>query len=300
MAESLTTLIDLFSRTDFLTGLATGVIGLVVLFAVATTWHNPPVWGVVITLAVVVAISLVIGRHISVVTGITALAIGGFLVDRDPGGLARLVGWAGIAAGAVLIGLRGGLDDLTWLSWTAPVAILIAGWCLRAWSRHLPNTLIGPMVAVTAFGVWVTVPETEHARAFLGAAIPLAIATLAPTRARLSTAGAFALAGLFVWVVAIGGDARPASIIGGWGALGALAILPWVRPDAAETMKRRPLLVLGFHSVFVLMSTRLIGLWESAVVASAALLLLALLALVVAGSMTGRAQPVKVGSHGPE
>jgi hypothetical protein len=118
--------------------------------------------------------------------------------------------------------------------------------------------------------------------------LPLAAATVRPIHARLSTAGAFALAGMVVWVVAIGGDARPGSIIGGWASLGLMVILPFVRPSATMLIERRPFLVVGLHALFVLVAARVIGLWESAVVASIAVLFIAVLAFVVVGSFTKR------------
>jgi hypothetical protein len=157
------------------------------------------------------------------------------------------------------------------------------------------------MMAITAFGIWVTVPETEHARVFLGVAIPMALATMRPVRARISTAGAFALAGLLVWVVAVGGEARPASIIGGWASLGALAILPLVRQGAAALVERRQLVVIGIHVVFVVIASRLIGLWESAVFASVAVLALSTGAFLTFGSLTPRSLgDDRLAAHGPE
>ncbi len=300
MLESLSTLLDLFTRPDFLAGVVAGIVGAGLLYGASRSTQAPPLWGIVFTTATIVAIDLVVSRHLSVTVALVSLAAGGWLLGGERRATTGLAGWAAIVFGAVLIGLRGGLDDLTWLPWAAPVAILIAGWCLATWSSRLPPTLVGPMMAVAAFGVWVTVPETEHARALLGVAIPLALGTLTPIRARLSTAGAFALAGVFVWVVAIGGDARPGSIIGGWGCLGVLAILPWVRPDAADLVARRPWAILATHTAFVVISSRLIGLWESAVMAAVALLVLSVLTFVVAGSLTGSTTAEPARAHGPE
>jgi hypothetical protein len=119
------------------------------------------------------------------------------------------------------------------------------------------------MIAISAFGIWVTVPETETARALLGAAIPLAVGTLPPIRARLGYAGAFALAGLLVWVVATGGEARPGSIIGGWACIGAIAILPHYNPPPRTLVGGKRVLTVLLHGLLVLVASRVIGLWES-------------------------------------
>jgi hypothetical protein len=288
MFDSISTLADLFTRPDFQVGVLAGAVGLGVLYAASREDSNTQWWGVVFALAALLVINTVVERRLGVSSGLFALGAGGWLLrpgeDRPTGAL----GWALVVAGAVLVGWRGGLSDINWLPLLTPVAIVIAGIALSTWSTRLPHNLLGPMMAITAFGIWVTVPETEHARVLLGVSLPLAAATVRPIHARLSTAGAFALAGMVVWVVAIGGDARPGSIIGGWASLGLMVILPFVRPSATMLIERRPFLVVGLHALFVLVAARVIGLWESAVVASIAVLFIAVLAFVVVGSFTKR------------
>jgi hypothetical protein len=301
MFESLATLGDLITRPDFLYGLLAGAVGLGVLAAATRADSTTRWWGAVFTLAALVVINTVVGQSLGVSSGLFLLASGGWLLGPEADTRMRPLGWLLVIAGAVLLGVRGGLFDIDWLPVVAPVAILIGGVALAAWSVTLPHGLLGPMMAITAFGIWVTVPETEHARVLLGVALPLAAATLRPVRARLSTAGAFALAGIVVWVVAIGGDARPGSIVGGWASLGLMAILPLVRPNATDLIARRPLLIVGIHAVFVLIASRVIGLWESAVVASVAVLVVSIVAFVIiaalakASSVPGRSE-----RQGPE
>ncbi len=301
MLESLSTFADLFTRPDFQAGVLAGAVGLGVLFAASREERTTRWWGVVFTLAALIVINTVIERRLGVSSGFFALGAGGWLLGPDADRPMKPLGWVLVVVGAILIGWRGGLSDINWLPLLTPVAIVIAGTALSTWSTRLPHNLLGPMMAITAFGIWVTVPETEHARVLLGVSLPLAVATMRPAHARLSTAGAFALAGMIVWVVAIGGDARPGSIIGGWASLGAMAILPFVRPNATVLIERRPVLVAGFHAVFVLLAARVIGLWESAVVASVAVLFIALVAFVIFGSVARRS-PVEepLGLQGPE
>ncbi|MGH8913629.1 MAG: hypothetical protein ACRDZM_03840 [Acidimicrobiia bacterium] len=300
MSETLSTLADLLTRSDFRAGVLAALVGLAVLFAASREETTTRWWGVVFTLAAVIVVNTVVGRSLGVSSGLFALGVGGWLLGPAGDRPTRWFGWLLVVAGALLVGWRGGLDDIDWLPLAGPVAILIGGSALMLWSMRLPHRLLGPMMAITAFGIWVTVPETEHARVLLGVALPLALATLAPMRSRLSTAGAFALAGLVVWVVGIGGDARPASIIGGWASLGALAILPVVRPNPTELMERRPLLIVGIHALFVLLASRVIGLWESAVIASVAVLVVSVVAFVVFGSLVREPVGGKLGHQGPE
>jgi len=300
MSESLSTLADLVTRPDFVAGLVAGLVGLGVLFGATREQRDIRWWGGVFALAALVAINTVLERRLGVSSGLFVLGTGGWLVGPGSDRRARPLGWALIAGGAAIVGWRGGLADIDWLPWLAPVAIVIAGLALSAWSLRLPHNLLGPMIAISVFGIWVTVPETEHARVLLGVAVPMAFATLRPTHAQISTAGAFALAGMVVWVAAIGGDARPGSIIGAWASLGLVAILPLVQPNVSKLVKEHRWWVIGSHAVFVVIASRLIGLWESATTASIAVVLVSAAAYVWIRSYSRRHQPVAQDDpHGP-
>jgi hypothetical protein len=287
MRESFSTVLDLLTRTDFQAGVIAGAAGLVVLLAARNDERPSKWWGEMIVVATVAAGWLTQGRRLGLLLGVLTLWIGGRLVDRKDRESLKIAGSVLIVAGACLIAWRGGFE-ISWLPLLTAVAILASGLAFSRWSDRLPQNVLGTMVAITAFGVWVTVPETEQARILLGAALPLAVATLPPVNARLSHGGAFALAGVIAWIVAIGGEARPASIIGGWACLGAIAFLPLARPDASRVIKDRPILVIGLHAVFVLIASRVIGLWESATMALIAVLFVAVGALLAIGAVTGR------------
>jgi hypothetical protein len=172
--------------------------------------------------------------------------------------------------------VRGGFADIGWLVVLAPVATILIGVALAAWASRLPHDLLGVMIAISAFGIWVTVPETETARALLGASLPLALATLPPIWARLGYSGAFALAGILVWVVATGGEARSASVVGGWACIGAIAVLPIYHPPVTALVGGKRIATVLIHIILVVVASRVIGLWESA-----GLALLAVVALFV-------------------
>ncbi|MGA7226697.1 MAG: hypothetical protein WBZ45_00630 [Acidimicrobiia bacterium] len=260
MIESLETLVDLLTRPEFLTGLILGCLALGLLYLVTSQGIQSGWWGLSVAAAAGLIIELIGTRRLTVVAGWALLALGGWLFDREDQN--SILGWIPIGIGAVVISWRGGFHS-AWVILATPIAIVAVGYALTMWSKRLPHTLIGPMFAVTAFGIWVTVPETELARILLGVSLPLALATLKPISARISAAGAFALAGVVAWLVATGGEARGASIIGGWASMGAMALLPFLAPGARGLVERRPWLVFGLHAALVFIGARVIGLWTA-------------------------------------
>ena len=273
MSDSLPTLVDLFTRTDFLVGGFFGLTGLVVIYFARTDEGSVLEWGITLTVASFLAVSLAVGSRLSLLAALFALAVGGWMA-RPPVGTARApFGWILIVGGAIAMVVRGGFADIGWLLVLAPIATILIGSALAAWASRLPQDVLGIMIAISAFGIWVTVPETETARALLGASLPLAVATLPPIRSKLAYSGAFALAGILVWVVATGGEAREASVIGGWACIGAIAVLPLYGARAARWVKKRRTVTVLFHALLVVVVSRVIGLWESGA--------LALLAVVV-------------------
>jgi len=284
MSESLFTVLDLLTRTDFLIGVAAGLIGFVLLFLGPPTkegWRLE--WGLILTAAALVAVSVTQGRRLGLLGGLGILALGGWLA-RPPRGSSRApFGWALIAIGAEVMIWRGGFDESGWLLAITPVVIVLIGATLAAWATRLPQECLGIIFAISAFGIWMTVPETEGARALLGASIPMALATLRPFGAKLGYAGAFPLAGLLVWVVAIGGEARPASVIGGWACIGALAVLPHLTPPPNRFVASRPTATVLLHGFLVLVASRVIGLWESAGLALVAVVVVFVAVYLVLG-----------------
>jgi hypothetical protein len=278
MSDSLSTFLDLLTRTDFLVGGFLGLTGLVVIYFARTEEGPVLEWGLTLTVAAFLAVSLAVGSRLSLLASLFALAVGGWMA-RPPGGSARApFGWILIAAGAITMVLRGGFADIGWLAVLAPIVTILIGAALAAWAKRLPQDVLGIMVAISAFGIWATVPETETARALLGASIPLAVATLPPIRARLGYSGAFALAGLLVWVVATGGEARSASIVGGWACIGAIAVLPLYNPPVVSLVGGKRTLTVLIHALMVVVASRVIGLWESG-----GLALLAVVGLLIGG-----------------
>jgi hypothetical protein len=118
------------------------------------------------------------------------------------------------------------------------------------------------MIALSAAGVWLTVPDTEEVLVLLGA---LAIPTLLtwPLRVlRLGSVGAHTLAGLYMWVVVWGARGREGSIVGATAALGLLAapIAAWFagRPRVTTHDVIGSSLIAG-HALLVVFVTRVAG-----------------------------------------
>lgn len=259
METSLETLVDLLTRPQFQAGLLAGLAAWIVIQTFSPRGRG---WGIALSAATILGVNITVDRRLSTTVGLALLAIGGFLLDRnraesDPGPAP----WILIAVGAVMATLRGGLPGTLWVQFAAPTVIIFFGYWISAWNELPQRRIAGPLVFITAFGIWSTVPDTESARVLTGAVIPLSLATVSARGMRLSTAGALPLAGILVWVAATGGEARHASIIGAWACVGLLVLLPLL----GEMARRLPeWLVIGVHALFILVSSRVFGLWETA------------------------------------
>lgn len=129
------------------------------------------------------------------------------------------------------------------------------------------------LIALTAVGVWATVPDTEEVLVLLGAmAIPTLLAWPAGLT-RLGSNGAYALVGLLLWVISWGGRAREGAIIGAVAALGMIL----VAPPSARIARRLTTTVagwagiwlLGLHLLLVAITSRVAGLQGDPVRAAA-------------------------------
>lgn len=279
--EELHTLVDLLGRLEFITGIVAGFVALALLAAVIPKGPRRS-WGLAVGLSTLATIHIVIGRRLGLVTGVLLVAFGGWLVAeaaRSESTKRSLVGWILIVAGATLAATRGDISEV-WIEVGGVLAIIVAGSVMGRWVS-LNQQLVGPLFLITAFGIWSTVPETNAARGLLGVAIPLAVATLKPIGARMTAGDAYAVAAVVVWIGAVGGSARPASVIGAWASLGLLVLLPLVR-TRLPTAPLWPVLVA--HAVMVVISARVIGLGEAgrpALITALALYGVALAAIII-------------------
>ena len=145
-----------------------------------------------------------------------------------------------IAPGAALLGavtpLAGG--------WIARLTLALATVAIGVAIRDFDAMRGAPgaawlLLTVSAAGIYLAVPDTELARVLLGVSIPFALLSIPKPLCRVGPAGSAAVAGLFVWVVVVGGRGRPGSVVGGLACLGILLAEPlgrrWV--SAVMTLK---------------------------------------------------------------
>jgi hypothetical protein len=269
------TLIDLTTRDEFRDGLLMGGVGAATILLTGLVWKGRPlpIWGITAVAAVWLAIWTTIGWLPDLAFGWVILAAAGWLWDRSKPGAGLLV-----LIGAAVIAWRGGLPDILWIRFGSVAAIFIIGIALMRFQRTDGlGHLTVPLLAITSVGIWATVPDTEEARVLLGVLVLMGLVAWPWRLASVGAAGAFALAGLLVWIAAVGGAAREGSIIGAWASTG---LILWATvPRLAARL--RPIGAVLVHVVLVLVSARVAGLNESAPVA--ALIALPVAAVFIAG-----------------
>ena len=156
------------------------------------------------------------------------------------------------------------------------VATLLLGPLVVVSGRRDPR-LVALLLAVSACGMYVCTPDTEHARALVGGA--LAAALLVLDRRLPATIGLGALTGLFVWSAAIDGRARGGAFVGAVACLGVVLLMPlvgWRAPGRVAVV-----VAVGVQLALVAYEARLAGFQDSAVGAALA----TVPAFVVAGAV---------------
>jgi len=290
--SSVSTLTDLLTRAEFLTGVAAGIVGLVILYAVGPGRNGRAsgLWAWLLAGAGVVWIHFQVGRRLSLVLALAVLGVGGWLLDRTRDrtdhAAWKVVAWASILLGAYLFSARSGLPAIGWLRVAAPTVAVVSAIAIRRWDETDRIQYLGLLFAISAFGIWTTVPDTEGARMLLGAALPMALGTISSIGGSARGGGAFALTGLATWIVALGGETRPASIVGGWACLGLIVAIPLLLPNRSMA-HFKPWVVIAIHTGVVVVAARVIGLQESLAVALAGVSIL-ILAIVIAVAVLGR------------
>jgi hypothetical protein len=283
MNDSLSTLTDLLTERRFLTGAVLGALGLVALLVVKRV-RTPALWAFVVAVATLVGIQHVDHVQVGVLVGVGLMAAGGVLIGGGslsvPTSQRQWAGWVVVVAGAVVVALQRPTGSAPWFVPATALAAIVLGALLSRWGDVPEGPLLGPLFAITAFGVWTTVPDTEFSQVLLGVAVVMCVGTLRPIGATVTSGGSFALAGTFAWLTMIGGAGRPASIVGAWACIGMIAVIPLVRhwwPDHSAFTAWQ---VVAVQVAMVLVAARVIGLWTwavPAVVAAGGLFLVAII-----------------------
>jgi hypothetical protein len=191
------------------------------------------------------------GRHGDLAAGLAAglvavlacLAVRAWWRRRHPGEPVPVAGLALAAAGVAALAATGAAPVRAGPGRLAAVAVAagVAGALLATYDRrHAGDGLTLALLAVTAAGIWATVPDVEQAVVVLGAALPLALLGWPLVRSAppsLGPAGAVATAALLAWTSVTGGAGRPGSVAGALACLGVLAVEPFAHlldPDPSD------------------------------------------------------------------
>lgn len=269
-----------FDRTEFLIGATAGVIALALGLLLAAGWrsHRPlPVGGLLLGVAAVAGLSraetlcpgVVLPRGL--VAGLMALAVAGCVVTALR--VHPFVASPLAVPGAYLIATQGELVDVRWIRIFVGAAVVIGGGLVADFDRRFRRSALAPvLVAVSAVGVFYTVPDTEEAMVLVGAALPIGLLGWPLPLASLGTAGSFVATGLLSWTVAAGGWGRQSSIVGGVACLGLLVVEPGGRllrrafgARVSPLVPRRSAwwgfpVVIGVHLGLVYVPSRVAGL----------------------------------------
>jgi hypothetical protein len=150
-----------------------------------------------------------------------------------------------------------------WARALAFVAVITAGPAAASFDRYAPRLTFG-LLAISALGAYATVPDTEQARALVGALLPVALAAFGFRRVS-EASGPIAGVALVAWVALVGGVGRPGAVVGAIGCLGVLALGPLSR-------RATPVLVVTMHVAVVAVASRVAGFRQSAWTAAAVVL----------------------------
>jgi hypothetical protein len=288
---SMESLIDLTTRGEFRAGLLIGAIAaaLILLLGAALRRRPLPLWGVVASAAFWFAVQATIDNRTGLAVALIVLSIAGLLWDYS-----RPASLTVATLGAAVLAWESGLAETLWIRVGAVVAIVTIGTALLRFERidGLGRFAV-PLLAITALGIWATVPDTEEARGLLGILVLLTVVAQPWSLSSVGPSGAFAVAGVFVWVGAVGGFGRDGSIVGAWAAIGLLG-LAW--PELEAPLARlRPWTILLLQVAVVSIMSRIAGLRDSALEAAAislpALVAIAWLLRVRSGAPTERGKP---------
>jgi hypothetical protein len=258
---------------EFSRGLAAGVVALGFALVLARTGRlgasgRAPVTGVLMGAAALWAIgrtrALTPGVFLGLVGVSGVAAASGLRAWRHPAVTAPLAA----APFAWLLALAPAVPSTGWVralvAGTAAVGSVAASRTDAEWGI---TGLTPVLYAITAFGVFAAVPDTEEAAALLGASLPAALAGWPLGRARLGRGGAGTATALVVWVAAVGGRGRPPSIVGAVACLGLLVTLPagrWLArrigcPGGVPRFGHGAVPVLVAHTAVVALASRVAG-----------------------------------------
>jgi hypothetical protein len=302
----------LFSSRAFALGLAYGGVGLMISIIVGMLGRRAmDLAGIAIVAAAWLGVRAAWGPELANLRVAFALAL--LVVCGGLGFVARdirkasdhplLVSAVAMAPGAVVLAVSTPLAGTTLSRGILALAVIAVGVGMRDFdSHHGPRGGAWLLFAITAAGVYLSVPDTELARVFIGVAIPFALLSVPSPVARLGPAGAAGMAGVFSWVVFVGGRGRPGSVVAGLATIGILCAEPIGRRAIGSIVQRRRrtsaqpwLIMIGVvaisQGVIALYASRIVGRQDTAPQAFFVLLPVIALSVVFAPMLYPQDQP---------
>ncbi|MGH9266754.1 MAG: hypothetical protein ACRD0D_01100, partial [Acidimicrobiales bacterium] len=172
------TLVDAARSPEFLAGLAPGAAALLLgVFLGAAAWAGGR--RVVVPAGILAACAALVGLR-QIMTVPPGLVVGLGLLAAAGGtaralGLSPAVAVGALVPGALVVAYRAELEPIAWMQ-ALVVGGVVGGAALTgAFDQRWRQSGAPPvMLAVTAVGVWATVPEVSHALVLVGAMLPLA------------------------------------------------------------------------------------------------------------------------------
>ncbi|MSO37017.1 MAG: hypothetical protein EXQ69_02060 [Acidimicrobiia bacterium] len=232
--------LTLFNFPQFQAGLHVGLVAAVLVALAGLLLRNgrrarrrPPLGmagpGLVIASLVVLGGSWgsdeIVGLPTGLLQGLALLIVGGEIASRTRWPLGA--GLVLAVPGAWMLADSYSFPGPGWSRWLVFGVAVLGSPMAADLDRRLARLGLGPVLfALSALGLYTTVPDTELSRAILGVALPMAVVGWPLRLARLGAGGAAAAVGLLVWVAAIDGYGRPGSMIGAAGAIALLLTEP--------------------------------------------------------------------------
>ena len=268
---------DLFDKPEFGNAagwaLGLGVVGLFVGLLWRRVWRRPaPVAGLIVAAAFAFSFHYSIGIPNNVERGLWLLAAAGVVT----GFLAALwhpliilgIGFA-LPGATLLTKDTGLLVHPHWVKTLVVATVVVGGTLVADFDRRYRDRGWAPaMFAVSAVGLYFTVPDTERAMLLLGAALPVLLLGWPFPLASLGAVGAYPCVGALAWVAAFDGRGRLSAIVAGVACLGLFAAEPIARvirlsgPGVLAALPRKWWVAIAVGAgqlVFVAVAGRLAG-----------------------------------------
>jgi hypothetical protein len=217
-----------------------------------------PIGGLLFVAAGAAGLGRSVGVPRGLILGLIALAGAGIVVELLR--LPRLAALAVVVPGAWLLAYDAELVEVGWILALVAIATALGALSMSDFERVVPKENLGlPLLAITAAGIYLTVPDTQQALVIMGAALPLAVLGLIRPGVTLGVAGSYAATGLVAWTIAAGGFGRPASIVAGLACFGLFWVEPLTRLISRAIAPLSMRVAVAAHTILVLIASRVVG-----------------------------------------